>query len=358
MSGDIKFLLAGGEGAVYLGRDAFSEAVFNRDKNKCVCCGETAADAHHIIERKLFHDGGYYLGNGASVCPEHHMQAEMTHISVEDLRRLSGITRPVIPANMSASEIVDKWGNPILKDGRRMRGPMFYEEQVQKILARAGLLDIFQKYFKYPRTYHLAASPGASADDKILRSTSALSGKRVISTKKMDGENTTLYQDYMHARSIDGRSHPSRDRIKRFHSTIRHDIPEDWRVCGENMTAVHSIRYDDLRSHFLGFSIWDEYNVCRPWDETLEWFELIGIEPVEVVYDGIFDEDHIVALSQEVIRSGGEGTVTRVADAISYADFPEQFCKFVRAGHVQTDDHWMDGAFEENGLSGEAAFKF
>lgn len=358
MSTAPKILLAGHGGAVNVGRENFETVVFKRDRNKCVCCDLPAADAHHIIERKLFHDGGYYLGNGASLCSEHHMQAEMTLLSVEELRRKAGIDVAVIPGHMDPAEVVDKWGNPVLKDGRRIKGEMFHTEQVQKILGKAGLLDTFVQYFKYPRTYHLPTSPGASSDDKVLRSTTALVGQRVIVTKKMDGENTTLYPDYMHARSIDGRSHPSRNRVKQFHAMIRGEIPDNWRICGENVTAVHSIRYENLPSPFLGFSIWDERNICRPWDETVEWFELIGITPVEVLYDGLFDERHIVELSRDVIARGDEGTVTRLADAISYQDFPESFCKFVRENHVKTDSHWMSQEVVENGFSEDMGLKF
>ena len=54
-----------------LSRAEFRDSVFKRDKNKCVFCDKAAIDAHHIIERKLWNDGGYYLNNGASVCEEH-----------------------------------------------------------------------------------------------------------------------------------------------------------------------------------------------------------------------------------------------------------------------------------------------
>ena len=344
---------------ILLTREDFTQGVIRRDGHRCVCCTETSElAAHHIIERKLFHDGGYYMDNGATLCPEHHMQAEKTLLSVEDVRKAAGVTRVVVPANMDPLEKIDKWGNPVLKDGRRMRGPMFYEEQVQKILGMAGLLDEFMKYIKYPRTHHLPASPGATDDDKILRSTSAFEGERVIVSIKGDGENSSLYPDYLHARSIDGRNHPSRNWLRQFHAGIGHNIPEDWHVCGENMYAVHSIRYDNLPSWFLGFSIWNEFNVCLPWDETLEWFELIGITPVRVVYDGIFDEDEIVRISQEAVLSGEEGTVTRVARAFSYKDFAECVAKFVRPNHVQTDEHWATGDFEVNGLAEDSAFRF
>lgn len=355
MSGTVRIVQAGTGGAVNLGRDGFAAAVFKRDGNKCVCCDRVARDPHHIVERKLFHDGGYYLGNGASLCEEHHMLAERTLVSVEELRRLAGISVAVIPAHMDPGEQIDKWGNPILKDGRRIRGEMFHTEQVQKVLGDAGLLDGFVRYFKYPRTFHAPWSPGASADDKIMKDVSIFAGRRVVVTKKKDGENTTLYDDYIHARSIDGRSHPSRDRIKQFHAMIRHDIPAGWRVCMENVTAVHSIRYDNLESHFLGISVWDDTNVCRGWDETLEWFDLLGIVPVETVYDGEFDEGLIRDISRQVVAEGEEGTVTRIADPIPYREFGESVFKFVREGHVITDTHWMHGSYEENVVASSAA---
>lgn len=50
---------------------------------------------------------------------------------------------------------------------------------------------------------------------------------------------------------------PSRDWIKALHGQIAHEIPEGWRLCGENLYARHSIAYDALPSYFTLFSIWD-----------------------------------------------------------------------------------------------------
>jgi hypothetical protein len=36
-----------------LTRDEFREGVFERDNHKCVICGATAQDAHHILERRI-----------------------------------------------------------------------------------------------------------------------------------------------------------------------------------------------------------------------------------------------------------------------------------------------------------------
>jgi len=68
---------------------------------------------------------------------------------------------------------------------------------------------------KYPKTMHLYFSPGLQNDDRVMP-LNRLHGREVVVTEKMDGENTTLYDDTLHARSIDGRYHPSRDWVKRF----------------------------------------------------------------------------------------------------------------------------------------------
>ena len=56
---------------------------------------------------------------------------------------------------------------------------------------------------KYPRTLHLPWSESITSDDKVMKSIDSLLNKNVIVSLKMDGENTTLYTDYIHARSID-----------------------------------------------------------------------------------------------------------------------------------------------------------
>ena len=127
-------------------RDEFREGVFARDKYRCVICGAEGKDAHHIMERRLFDDGGYYLDNGATLCEKHHLEAEQTAVSCEEIRAAAGIATVVLPDHLYPDERWDKWGNMILKDGRRIRGELFNDESVQKILARrlAAVLEMDQ----------------------------------------------------------------------------------------------------------------------------------------------------------------------------------------------------------------------
>ena len=324
-----------------LTRDNFRQAVFERDGFLCVMCKELAADAHHILERRLWPDGGYYLSNGASLCPDCHIKAEQTLLSVEEIREAAGITKPIIPEYFYDDQIYDKWGNTVLPNGMRTRGELFFDESVQKILA--PVLDLFTNRVKYGRTYHLPWSDGVNSDDKTLPNADQFIGKQVVVTKKLDGENTTMYSDYIHARSIDGRHHASRDWVKNFHSSIAHDIPPDWRVCGENMFATHSIHYENLSTYFYGFSIWNEKNVCLSWEDTLEWFDLLGITPVPLLYRGLWNESLIRFLWNEKDWNTEEGYIVRPEHSFEYKDFKKSVAKFVRKGHVQTTKHWMAG---------------
>jgi hypothetical protein len=328
---------------ILLTRDAFRDAVFSRDGYRCVFCREPAVDAHHIMERRLFDDGGYYLDNGASVCARHHMLCETTELSVEEVRAACGITRAVLPPHLYRDQIYDKWGNPILPNGQRLKGELFFDGSVQKVLKRGGVLESFSDFVKYPRTHHVPWSESITSDDRVRPSLDAFRGKRVIVTEKMDGENTSMYRDHIHARSVSSGGHESRNWVKRFWSSISFEIPEAWRVCGENLFAAHSIHYKELPSYFMGFSVWNEGNQCLSWNETLLWFELLGITPVPVLYDGVFDEKAIRSLWDPARHAFSEGYVLRVAESFAYGDFRAKVGKFVRKDHVQTVKHWMHG---------------
>lgn len=203
---------------------------------------------------------------------------------------------------------------------------------------------------KYPRTPHLPFSPGCTSDDKILKSLDHLMGQEGVITMKMDGENTSLYQDGFHARSLDSRHHPSRDWLAHFHGQLAHDIPAGWRICGENLFARHSLGYTDLASYFLGFSVWNEKNVALGWDETLEYFELLGIEPVPTLYRGTLSVDVLKEMTRGWRTDRDEGFVVRLAGPIAYDAFGRSVAKWVRPAHVQTAEHWMHTAVVANRL--------
>lgn len=190
-------------------------------------------------------------------------------------------------------------------------------------------------------------SPGKSSDDKVIVNMDAFHGHRVILTEKYDGECTTMYNGYIHARSLDGRHHPSRDWVKNLHSTVQHDIPEGFRVVGENVYARHSIAYDNLSTYFYAFQVWDG-KVCLNWDDTLIYLQVLGLEPVNVLYDGVYNEGIIQRIISTLDTSKVEGVVMRRADQFMYNQYSTFVCKWVRPNHVQTRIHWMNEAIIPN----------
>lgn len=216
-------------------------------------------------------------------------------------------------------------------------------------------------YIKYPRTPHLSWSPGKSIDD-IVVSAQQWQGVQCVITEKMDGENTTMYPDHIHARSVDSKHHPSRSWVKKLHSEIAHKIPKGWKICGENMYAKHSIFYADLPSYFLVFSIWNQLNCCLSWDETKEWCELLGLDHVPEVWQGKFDETYLRGFWKGHSRFGtyldedrqntttAEGFVVRITRSFSYEEFQSCCAKYVRSDHVQTDEQWMQQKVVPNEL--------
>jgi len=352
-----------------LTRDQFRESVFARDGHRCVVqdvagrwrCSNKADDAHHILDRSLWTSkaeaGGYLIDNGASVCERHHLECEQTTISCDELRAWCGIKNVVLPEHLDADTSYDKWANPVLPNGQRMRGETFDGDSVQKMLA--PVLHLFTNRVKYPRTYHVPGSPGATDDDRVMSSVDFIRnfrGQDVVITEKLDGECTTLYRDYLHARSLEYQAHESRDWIRALHARIAHEIPETWRICGENLYARHSIAYQNLPSYFMVFSIWDGLR-CLSWDETVEWCKMLDLHCVPTLYRGTEPPLQGSLHGRRTNRGEEiEGWVMRLAGDFHYGAFRRSAAKYVRAGHVTTDTHWMHGRVVPNGLAiGESA---
>lgn len=275
------------------------------------------------------------------------MRAERTELTPRELRQLAGITKIIVPPHMEIDEEYDKWGNIYLADGRRAPGELFYDESVQKVLA--DVLSDFTRYVKYPRTLHLPFSPGATEDDRILK-TIPFVNESVVITEKMDGENTTMYTDHIHARSIDSGGHPSRSWVKNLHARIAYNIPPGWRVCGENLQAKHAIAYRDLPSFFLVFSIWNEQNICLSWDETKEWAGLLDLSMVPELWRGTWSGEGFQPMAS--FSDECEGYVVRRDRAFSYREFRDSVAKYVRANHVnETTQHWFAREIVPNSLA-------
>lgn len=315
--------------------------VMKRAGGLCVLCGAPAQDAHHILERKLWtspgEEGGYFLSNGAAVCGPCHMRCETTEFSVEQVRSAAGITKFRVPSHLYADVIYDKWANEVLPNGTRLRGELYDDPSVQKVLGDRR--SLFTEFVKYARTWHLPYSPGTTRDDRVHPDTSMFDGRRVVVTLKYDGECTSMYPTGIHARSTSYDPHPSRNRVRALQAKVGPDLPKGWRVCGENVFAKHSIHYQDLPDYFLMFSIWDDANTCWSWIQTQVWAGLLDLCLVPTIYEGVFDAEAITAAFRPY-QASHEGYVVRLERGFHYSAFRKSTAKWVRKEHVTTSHHW------------------
>lgn len=198
---------------------------------------------------------------------------------------------------------------------------------------------------KYPRTFHLPYSLTVSGDDKRLLDDSQFLGMEVVVTEKKDGENTTVYANGdCHARSLDGFGKPWQTWLLRFVQSWCYEMPDSYRVCGEDLYARHSIayRFKNAVEYFQVFGVYND-EICLSWDDVETFCFCYNLVTVPVIYRGIYDKDAIMT-AYENFKFGAdnevEGFVVRNAKAFDIKDFSLNVAKFVRANHVQTDEHW------------------
>lgn len=205
---------------------------------------------------------------------------------------------------------------------------------------------------KYPRTLHFPFSPGAKNDDRIARDFASLIGPELVITEKLDGENTCL-----NARGVFSRSHaaptqnPWATYLYARWELLKRDLV-DLDLFGESLYGIHSIEYTGLPEHFFLFGVrcvdrWES------WDTVCLYAELANVPPVPVVWCGtVCTEAELKALLEDLVQqpsalsdpelglSPREGIVVRRADAFAIGEFETSVMKWVRKGHVQTDEFW------------------
>jgi len=97
------------------------------------------------------------------------------------------------------------------------------------------------------------------------------------------------------------------------------------------------------------FNVWHGMT-CLSWDETEEWAALLGLEHVPVLYRGPYSDALCKVLCAALDLEKQEGIVARPARAFHMREYASIVGKYVRRGHVQTDEHWMSKPVEFNGL--------
>lgn len=207
---------------------------------------------------------------------------------------------------------------------------------------------------KYPKTYHLPFSEGLQNDDRCVTDEAyeVFKSFNVVISEKMDGENSSVYTNNFHARSLDSNNHSSRNWIKGYVANFQWRIPIDWRFVFENCFAAHTIVYEDLSTYAFLLNIWNANNECLSWEDTKHWVKDFDLITPHIYYEGPYDEKIIKDIWVSLDKTKVEGLVVRNIDSFHYKDFQSNVLKLVRKGHVQTDSiHWLSKPVISNKLA-------
>lgn len=201
---------------------------------------------------------------------------------------------------------------------------------------------------KYPRTPHWRSSPGLSSDDIREAGTDGFVDTDLIITEKLDGSNVRLIAGEVYARGGTLPSHHGWHAMVRKHHQHKTVTFPDHAFFGEDIYGVHSIHYDPVPEDetFRCFAVLHQRQWLA-WADVEHLCDQAGFLTVPVLYRGRFNEAAALDawLAKELVRPsllGGprEGFVIRSAGAFPDDAFGAHVRKYVRAGHVQTDQHW------------------
>ena len=213
---------------------------------------------------------------------------------------------------------------------------------------------------KYGRTYHYPFSPGTTSDDRINYQYWQDIQKipTLLHTEKLDGENNCLSQYGVFARSHAAPTiSPWTQHLRQRWESIWYDLG-NLEIFGENLYAVHSIQYQKLESYFFVFAV-RYLDTWLSWEEVTFYAALFDFPTVPVLAEiskpsllteNTFQQQVLNWVSQpsrfksvDTILNKPctmEGIVSRNAAEYAVADMPHQVFKYVRRGHVKTDEHW------------------
>ena len=201
---------------------------------------------------------------------------------------------------------------------------------------------------KYPRTPYWPHSPSAEADSERLTDASRFVCEPVVITEKLDGGCTLLHQRAVYARSVDMPSSAKWMAMVKKHHAWKVTEPSVF-LYGEDIYGVHSIEYGPVPEDetFYAFALRDDHDRFASFSDLDDYARKREIPVVPVLFDGIFhtegelqrfvDEAHA---EPSILGGEREGVVIRLARSHPASEFGLSVCKSVRAGHVQTDEHW------------------
>ncbi len=201
---------------------------------------------------------------------------------------------------------------------------------------------------KYPSTPYWPWSPTLGRGDAVHANPERFVGEEVVVTEKLDGGNTLVHAGEVYGRSVSTPSDGKWMAMVKKHHAWKVTEPEVY-LYGEDIYGVHSIVYEPVAEHgtFHAFALRSGNGRFGSFAGVEEYVDRLGIPVVPVLFRGRFRSvadirSFVDRTHREPSSLGGEreGVVLRLARGFPAAEFPDNVCKSVRIGHVQTDEHW------------------
>lgn len=211
----------------------------------------------------------------------------------------------------------------------------------------------------YPSTRHWPESMSVHRDDHYHRDPDFFVGKDVVITEKLDGGLTQFADGNVYARSSGAPTTAGWfSYVKSVTLPKLYNVNPKYQPIGEDLYGVHSIVYDPLPDTFFLFHVLEraDQNIGTANTDGDFFWSWTGVDlfarghelrTVPLLFEGEFGSTaEITKWFFDEIKKPSlygpvrEGFVMRIADEIPFSEFGMNTCKFVRANHVQTDEHW------------------
>ncbi len=210
---------------------------------------------------------------------------------------------------------------------------------------------------KYGRTYHFPFSPGTTSDDRINHTywDDMKKIQTIVHTEKLDGENNCLSRYGVFARSHAApTTSPWTSSLRERWALLKDDLG-DVELFGENLYAVHSIEYRTIEQHYYVFGVrildawlsWEEVKFYAAMFDfpTVPELEIVTPDDEPTFRLGVLElaAKNSVLNSYDVLTNlpcTCEGVVSRNTSEYKVDEFSHHVFKYVRKGHVKTDEHW------------------
>lgn len=213
-------------------------------------CAAPATEVHHLLERALFRDGGYYLSNAASLCNPCHALAEDTTLTRSALSQKAGIDHPYTPEFLCDYD-VDKWAN-VLGDDLLHPGDLAATPGCARVIERAQAGWVLSPLRPAPLT-PIVHEPAFSEDALSLSVAPVRAWIQVIRY-----EHDLFVYDH-NFRNVD---------LDHATTAAFSDLPELWRLIGTS----------SLSGRLTPHCLIDTNDNVLSWTETQMWCELMGLD--------------------------------------------------------------------------------